>query len=143
MKQELTSNQAAFNPQNFKNFAGALDAFLSQECPNLGGRRIRQVLVSSINQMVLDFYPETSHLQPGQTPWVTVDKDEKSSYGKRISDTRLTHVVLDIVQPRDAEDRANGKKLKTIKQEAVARLFTPNLPLGKRAETRINKGFAR
>lgn len=124
MKQALTSNQATFNPQNFKNFAGALDAFLHRECPHLGGSRIRQVLVASINQMVLDFYPETSHLQPGQTPWVTVDKDEKSSYGKRISDTKLTNVVLDIVQPCDAADRANGKKLKDVKQEAVARLFT-------------------
>jgi DNA-binding CsgD family transcriptional regulator len=124
MNQQLSFAQATFGPQQFKTFEGALDAFLAQECPQLGGFRTRQVLTQSIGHMVREFYPETTHLQPGQTPWVTVAKDERAGYGKRIQQTRLTPVVLAVVQPHDAQERANGKKLREIKREATARLFT-------------------
>jgi len=123
MKQHQSQNFATFNPQAYKTFEGALEAFFSQECPQLGGFRTRQVLVNFISAMVGDFFPETSHLRSGQTPWVTVHKNEKASYGKKMTDTRLTQVVLDLVQPTDAQERANGKKLREIKKEAVSRLF--------------------
>jgi hypothetical protein len=122
MKNNLTANQATFNPQAYKSFEGALEAFFSSECPQLGGFRTRQVLVKSILDMVNKFYPETSHMRPGQVTWPTVHKNEKSSYGKSMKQTRLTTVILDLVQTSDAKDRADGKKLKTIKKEAVARL---------------------
>jgi len=122
MKKSLSANQATFVPQAHKTFEGALEAFFSSECPQLGGFRTRQVLVKSVIDMVNKFYPETSHMRPGQVTWPTVHKDEKSSYGKSIKQTRLTTVVLDLVQSSDAQDRANGKKLRTIKKEAVARM---------------------
>ena len=55
---------------------------------------------------------------------MTVDKDEKSSYGKRMSQTQLTSVVLDLVPATEATERKDGKKLRAIKKEAVARVFT-------------------
>lgn len=122
MKQHITNNQAAFNPQLYKSFQGALEAFFAQECPQLGGFRTRQVLVKTINDMVLQFFPETNHMRPGQISWPTVHKDEKGSYGKSIKNTRLTSVVLDLVQSQDAMDRAKGKKLREIKKEATGRI---------------------
>ena len=123
MKNHISANAATYEPQTHKTFVGALSAFFSEECPQLGGQRTRKVLVDSIFKMVRDFFPETSHLGQGQMPWVTVHKDAKSSYGKTITQTPLTSVVLDIVQPtKDAEDRAGGKKLMVMKKEAVARL---------------------
>ena len=44
-------------------------------------------------------------------------------YGKSIKNTKLTNVVLDLVQERDPLDRANGKRLREMKKEAVARLY--------------------
>jgi len=122
MKQQLSANQASFGPQSFKNFAGALGAFFEQECPQLGGFRTRQLLVKTIIDMVEKFYPETSHLRPGQISWTTVHKNEKGSYGKSIANTQLTTVVLDLVQNIDAADRAAGKRLREVKKDAVARL---------------------
>lgn len=118
-----TNNQATFNPQHYKSFEGALEAFFASECPMLGGNKVRQVLVNSLAAMVRDFYPETSHLASGQTPWTTVSKDAKGSYGKKIQNTALTPVVLTLVQAHDAKERAEGKKLREIKQEAAVRLF--------------------
>lgn len=123
MKNHLNHNAATYGPQQFKNFPGALNAFFQQECPQLGGQRTRQVLVQSIIELVDQFYPEAHHLRPGQILWTTVDKSEKASYGKTISKTQLTSVRLDLVRPEDSTDRANGKKLRDMKQEAAVRLF--------------------
>jgi hypothetical protein len=79
--------------------------------------------VQEIQEMVHRFYPATSHLRAGQVQWTTVHKDENASFGKRIQDTQLTSVVLDLVRPEDAAERAAGKNLRQIKQEAVVRLF--------------------
>lgn len=122
MKKNIDANHATFCPQAYKCFEGALEAFFSNECPQLGGTKTRQVLVRSIADMVRQFYPETSHMKPGQVIWPTVHRDEFSSYGKSIKDTRLTTVVLELIQSQDAQDRAKGKKLRDIKKEAVARM---------------------
>ena len=124
MNKQLHHNAAMYSPMEFKTFAGALGAFFSQECPQLGGERTRRVLVQSVVGMVERFYPETTHLRPGQIQWTTVHKDEKTSHAKKITNTRLTSVVLDLVRLEDAADRAKGKSLRDMKKEAVARLFT-------------------
>ena len=122
MKQHISAAEATFAPQSHKTFEGALGAFFEQECPQLGGFRTRQVLVKSVSDMVGKFYPETSHMRQGQISWPTVCKNEKGSYGKSIKNTELTNVILDLVQQRDAADRAKGKKLREIKKDATARL---------------------
>ncbi len=124
MNKQLTSAQATYTPQMYKSFEGSLEHFLAEQCPQIGGSMTRQVLVQSIRDMVHKFYPETSHLRPGQTIWATVHKNEKGSYGKSIRNTELVPVTLDLVQSQDILDRANGKKLRDLKKEAVARLCT-------------------
>lgn len=130
MKKHESAVAAAYTPQTFKTFEGALYSFFERECPHLGGNRIRQALVRCISDMVRRFFPGTDHLQPGQIVWPTVHKDAKGAYGKRIRDTRLTTVVLDLVQGRDAADRAAGKKLREMKMEAVARMFRQSYEQG-------------
>jgi hypothetical protein len=123
MSRQLTHNQEIYGPQQYKSFAGAVDAFFRQECPQLGGSLSRQVLVQTLVGLVARFYPETSHLKPGQITWTTVHKDAKASYGRKISDSPLASVVLDLVGTDDVLDRINGRKLREIKRDAVARLF--------------------
>lgn len=122
MKENISATFSAFEPVHYKTFQGALEAFFEQECPQLGGFRTRQTLVNIIYSMVLKFFPETNHLRQGQTVWTTVHKDAKGAYGKTIKDTALTPVVLTLVQAEDAMERAKGKKLREVKQEAAARL---------------------
>jgi len=124
MKKHESAASATYTPQTFKSFEGSLFSFFVNECPQLGGDKTRQVLVKCIHDMVSKFYPSTTHLSAGQTVWPTVHKNAKGSYGKRIKDTELKTVVLDLVRPQDAIDRASGKKLRDIKKEATARLCT-------------------
>jgi hypothetical protein len=102
MKQQMDYRQATYTPQHHKTFTGALDSFFQAECPQLGGQRTRQVLVQLVSQMIDRFYPETSRLRQGQIQWTTIHKDEQASYGKKIIQSRLTPVVLDLVCPEDA-----------------------------------------
>ena len=123
MKQRIELGLATYGPIQYKSFEGALDSFFANEVPQIGGSRTRQLLVQLIQELVGRFYPQTSHLRQGQIQWTAVHKLERASYGKRITQSRLTPVILDLVQSQDALDRAGGKKLREVKQDAVVRLF--------------------
>jgi len=111
-----------YGPQSQKTFIGALEAFFSTEFPQLAGDRARRAVVQGIVEMVHRFYPATTHLRQGQTTWVSVAKDEVSSYGKSIPKTRMVPVILTILAEDEAKQRRDGKKLRDLKREAVARL---------------------
>ncbi len=87
-----------------------------------GGSAVRKTLVDLIYGMVGEFFPETSHLRPGQTPWGTVDVKEKGNCGKAIRDTKLVPVTLDLVKVEGAKERAEGKKVSEVKRETAVRL---------------------
>ena len=123
MNRHLDANQRLFGPQQYKTFEGALFAFFHKECPQLAGERTRQMLVQTIAEMVRQFYPQTTHLRPGQTTWVAVHKNAGPAYGKSISDTALTPITVDLVLADEATQRARGQKLRDIKRDAAARLF--------------------
>ena len=118
IEKNISGRFASYVPVAYKSFAGALNAFFENELPSLGGSRIRMTVVNAVNDMVARFFPETTHL----TPWVTVSAESKGAYGKRIRDTGLVPVVLDLVQDVDARGRALGKKVRDVKKESVARL---------------------
>lgn len=122
MKKHESHAEATYGPQAFKSFEGALFSFLKSEVPQIGGDRTRQLLVSEIQGMVRKFYPATGHLEQGQAVWTTVHKDATGSYGKRIQDTELTTVVLSLVGPTDAAERAEGRSLRDMRKDAIARL---------------------
>jgi len=122
MEKSISACVASYSPVAHKSFQGALYAFLEKELPVIGGSRIRMGVVNAISHMVSQFFPETTNLRPGQTPWVTVSVGSKGAYGKKIRDTELVPVVLDLVQDVDAGERAMGKRIRDIKKEAVARL---------------------
>lgn len=113
-----------FGPQCYKTFEGALGAFIALECPQLGGLLTRKALVQAIAGLVTAHYPSSTHMAQGQVRWTAVHQDEKSSYGKTIAQSRLTPVVLDLIPNSEVLARAGGTKLREVRIDAVARLFT-------------------
>ncbi|MFM2090603.1 MAG: hypothetical protein RLZZ127_1092 [Planctomycetota bacterium] len=114
--------QATYGPAAQKTFVAALEAFFAQEFPQQAGERARRAIVQGIVDMVHQFYPATSHLRQGQTTWISIAKDEVSSYGKKISHCRMVPVTVTLVAPDEAQRRADGCRLRDIKREAVARI---------------------
>ena len=124
MSDQLQRARDTYGPQMCKTFEGALGAFLGDECPQLGGPRSRQVLVQAISSLVHAHFPKTTNMEQGQIRWTAVHKDETSSYGKTIAQSRLTPVVLDLLPASEVAARAEGARLREVKKEAVCRLFT-------------------
>jgi hypothetical protein len=110
-----------YGPAAQKTFTGALEAFFATEFPQLAGDRARRAVVQGIVAMVQRFFPATAHLRQGQTTWISVAKNEVSSYGKRITETRLVPVIVALVAEDEAQQRRDGKRLRDIKREAIAR----------------------
>ncbi len=111
-----------YGPQYQKTFLGALEAFFALEFPQLAGERARRAIVAAINDMVIKYFPETTHLRSGQTTWVSVAKDETSSYGKPITKTRLVPVIISLLTDDERQRRMHGTTLQIIKRDAVARI---------------------
>jgi hypothetical protein len=78
-------------------------------------------VVQGIVEMVHRFFPATSHLRQGQTTWISVAKNEVSSYGKTITETRMVPVIVTLLAEDEARQRRDGKRLRDIKRESVAR----------------------
>jgi hypothetical protein len=113
---------ATYGPQAQKTFTGAMEAFFSAEFPQLAGGCARRAVVQAIVNMVHQFYPSTTNLRQGQTTWVSVAKDEVAAYGKTIPKTRMVPVILTLIAEDEAAQRRDGKRLRDIKIEAVARI---------------------
>ncbi len=111
-----------YGPQAQKTFTGALEAFFVTEFPQLAGDRARRSVVQGIVEMVHRFFPATSNLRQGQTTWISVAKDEMASYGKTIPKTRMVPVIVSLLAGDEAIQRRDGKRLRDIKREAVARI---------------------
>lgn len=122
MKNSATYLERTYGPAEQKTFVGALDAFFANEFPQLAGERARQAIVQALAEMTVRFFPETSHMQPGQTLWTTVAKQTGPSYGKTISETPLVPVILNILTADEATQRKKGMRLRDLKVEAVGRL---------------------
>ena len=110
-----------YGPAAQKTFTGALEAFFANEFPQLAGERARRSVVQGIVEMVHRFFPATSHLRQGQTTWISVAKNEVSSYGKTITETRMVPVIVTLLAEDEAKQRRDGKRLRDIKRESVAR----------------------
>ncbi len=111
-----------YGPAAQKTFVGALEAFFASEFPQLAGERARRSIVQGIVDMVHRFFPATANLRPGQTTWISVAKDEVSSYGKSIRETRMVPAIISLLAEDEAAQRRDGKRLRDIKREAVARV---------------------
>ena len=114
--------EKTYGPAEQKTFTGALGSFFAREFPQLMGDRARRAVVQGVVEMVHRFFPETSHLRPGQTPWTTVAKQTSASYGKTINQTPLVGVVLNLIAEDEVSQRKNGMRLRDLKIAAVGRL---------------------
>lgn len=112
----------SYGPAAQKTFTGALEAFFATEFPQLAGDRARRSVVQGIVDMVHRFFPATSNLRQGQTTWISVAKDEIAAYGKTIPKTRMVPVIVTLLAEDEAAQRRDGKRLRELKRDAVARV---------------------
>lgn len=102
-----------------KDFKAALGHFFKENIPALSKDLICQPVVNEVVKLVDEFYPNTTHMRPGQVLWYAVDKHETSGYGKRIENCAIKPVILNLISDQDIEDYI-AKVPKRLRQRAVA-----------------------
>jgi hypothetical protein len=106
-----------------KTFRSALCHFLQTEFPGVFGPAVTQLFAERVEEIFERFHPERSRLKVGQVLWAAVATDDPPARDKRIEQTRLVPVVLDLVAPQDIEEMVAGARIATLRQNRLLRLF--------------------
>lgn len=92
-----------FSPQLDKSFKSALAHRVHREFPRIGGPRIRELCAEMILEVVEEHLRPREHVQHGQVVWLAVSVKDPPARQKRIRDTDLIPVLLDLSTPEDIE----------------------------------------
>ena len=90
------------------------------------GPAITRLFADKIDELYERFHPPRSRFKLGQIFWAGVAIDDPPSQNKRIEDTRLVPIVLDLVTAQDIDEaRVKGMRSQTRRVED-----RPPLPSG-------------
>lgn len=107
-----------------KGFKTALNYFLAEQVPQLGGELTRKPVVERIYEMIEEYFPSTERIKMGQVLWYAVDENETAGYGKRLDKCKQRPVILDIIHDVDIDDVLNGVKKRERQKKVAVRLFS-------------------
>ena len=97
-----------------KTFKSALCHLLQTEFPGIFGPTITRLFVDKIDELYDHFRPPASRFKVGQILWAAVAIDDPPRRNKRIEDTELVPIVLDLVTAQDIQETgATGWLVKT------------------------------
>jgi hypothetical protein len=106
-----------------KTFKAALCHLLQTEFPGIFGPAVTWLFADRIDELYERFHLPKDRFKLGQLFWAGVAIDDPPSRNKRIEDTRLVPIVLDLVTARDLDEtRTKGMRTKT-RRDKIARLF--------------------
>jgi predicted transcriptional regulator len=106
-----------------KGLPSAIDVFLEEACPQLGGDLTREPVVKKIIELVDEYLPSSERMRQGQVLWYAVDEAESSGYGKKIEKCKTKPVIVDLLTEGDIDDMMKKVPKKDRMQKIAVRLF--------------------
>jgi hypothetical protein len=106
-----------------KTFHSALCHWLQTEFPGVFGPAVTRLFADKVDALYEQFHPPRSRVQAGQIFWAAVAADDPPRRDKRIENTRLVPVVLDLVTPQDIDNTAHRGRRAQIRRDKILRLF--------------------
>ena len=101
-----------YDASDRKTFKSVLCHLLHTEFPGIFGPTISRLFADKIDELYERFHPPRSRFKSGQVLWTGVAIDDPPSRNKRIEDTRLVPIVLDLVAAQDIHE-AQDKVLRS------------------------------
>jgi len=92
-----------YSPMREKSLQNALSHRLAQDFPRVAGNRIRQLCAASILEVVKQHLRPRDHVQHGQVVWLAVSLNDPPARKKRLRDTELVPVILDLSTADDLQ----------------------------------------
>ena len=117
------SRDQTFVASTRKTFHSVLAKFLRTEFPGAFGPAIAHLFADKIDELYERCHPPLSRIRVGQVLWLAVAVDERPSQAKRMDDTRLVPVILDLVTRQDIDDAIATERRKETRQKKIVRLF--------------------
>jgi hypothetical protein len=106
-----------------KTFHSALCKLLQTEFPRTFGPAVTQLFADRINELYERCHPPLSRVKVGQVLWLAVAANERPGRSKRIEDTRLVPILLDLVTREDIDAACAGGKHRETRLAKIKRLF--------------------
>jgi len=123
MRRSAPNRSLTYDSSDRKTFRSALAHLLQTEFPATFGPAVTQLFAERVEHIFERFHPDRSRFKVGQVLWAAVATDDPPARGKRMQDTRLVPVVLDLVTPQDIDDAiATGRRDET-RRNKILRLF--------------------
>lgn len=113
----------AYDASDRKTFRSALCHLLSTEFPGVFGPLVTGLFAERLEELFERFHPPRSRLKVGQALWAAVAIDDPPARNKRIEDTKLVPIVLDLVTARDIDEAIHTGLRTETRQRKVIRLF--------------------
>jgi hypothetical protein len=103
-----------------KSLKTALSYRIAQDFPRLGGERIRQLCAEMILEVVGQHLRPQEHIQHGQVLWMAVSLNDPPSRKKRLRDTELLPVLLELSTAADVQAiLAREKPQERLRRKAI------------------------
>lgn len=119
----MNQRYSTYDASKRKTFRSALCHLLQSEFPGVFGPAVTQLFADKMDALYERFHPPRSRIKVGQVFWAAVAVDDPPHKDKRIEDTRLVPVILDLVTPQDIDKSSDGGRRVQIRRDRVLRLF--------------------
>jgi hypothetical protein len=106
-----------------KTFHSALCHLLQTEFPSTFGPAVTRLFADKVNELYERCHPPLSRVKVGQVLWLAVAADERPGRSKRIENTRLVPVLLELVTPEDIDAACATSKQRETRRAKIIRLF--------------------
>ena len=123
MNKRPPTRRHSYDATERKTFRSSLCNLLQTEFPGVFGPAVTRLFSEHIDELYERFHPPGSRFRAGQCLWIAVAVDDPPTRGKRIEQTRLVPVVLDLVIAEDIEDAVAGSVRAKTRPKKVLRLF--------------------
>lgn len=117
-----TKRWEPYDASDRKTFHSALCRLLHTEFPGVFGPTITRLFADKIGELYDQFHPPGSRFKVGQVLWAAVAVDDPPSHNKRIEDTRLLPIALDLVTAQDISGAVAKKGWPAIRRDRIVRL---------------------
>ena len=101
---KVDPSRRRYGPLKDKSMRNALSHRMGREFPRLGGPRILGLCADLVMEVVSEHVKPLENLCHGQVLWMGVSIDDPPSRGKRIANTDLVPLVLDLCVDDDIEE---------------------------------------
>jgi hypothetical protein len=123
MNKRPSSRRHSYDATQRKTFRSSLCHLLQTEFPGVFGPAVTRLFSERVDELYEGFHPPGSRFRAGQCLWIAVAVDDPPARNKRIEQTRLVPVVLDLVTPADVDDAVTGCVRAKTRPAKIVRLF--------------------